>query len=79
MYSVSKLIFYFSICRQMAEHCTTQRDYTKAITFYKEALVYNENDGKVCMHCAVLQVHVIMSLGVSGNSCYKMGCRLEHF
>lgn len=32
----------------MAEHSTTLRDYTKAITFYKEALVYNENDGKVC-------------------------------
>ena len=32
----------------MAEHSTTLRDYAKAITFYKEALVYNENDGKVC-------------------------------
>lgn len=31
----------------MAEHANNQRDYDKAITFYKEALVYNENDGKV--------------------------------
>lgn len=42
------------ICRQMAEHSTTLRDYTKAITFYKEALVYNENDGKVMLDVAGL-------------------------
>ena len=33
----------------MAVHTNNQRDYDKAITFYKEALVYNENDGKVCI------------------------------
>jgi len=37
-----------SICSQMAQHATEQRDFDKAITLYKEALVYNENDGKVC-------------------------------
>ena len=51
----------------MAEHSTTLRDYAKAITFYKEALVYNENDGKVCFsnidqnHCDVV---IIMLLWV---------------
>lgn len=31
----------------MAKHVEGQRDYEKAIKFYKEALVYNENDSKV--------------------------------
>jgi tetratricopeptide repeat protein 21B len=34
----------------MAVHTNNQRDYDKAITYYKEALVYNENDGKVCFN-----------------------------
>lgn len=36
-----------SICVTMAEQVKGQRDYEKAIKFYKEALVYNENDSKV--------------------------------
>ena len=36
-----------SICVTMAEQVKGQRDYEKAIKFYKEALVYNENDNKV--------------------------------
>ena len=51
----------------MAEHCTTQRDYTKAITFYKEALVYNENDGKVCMHCASTQENWSLRFSASSD------------
>ena len=35
----------------MALHSSNQRDYDKAITYYKEALVYNENDGKVTRLC----------------------------
>lgn len=31
----------------MSEQVKGQRDYEKAIKFYKEALVYNENDSKV--------------------------------
>jgi tetratricopeptide repeat protein 21B len=31
----------------MAKHVEGQRDYEKAIKYYKEALVYNENDSKV--------------------------------
>ncbi|KAJ8306896.1 hypothetical protein KUTeg_014980 [Tegillarca granosa] len=36
-----------SICVKMAEQVCNQRDYEKAIKFYKEALVYNENDSKL--------------------------------
>ena len=41
-------VFSCSICVQMAKHVEGQRDYEKAIKYYKEALVYNENDSKVC-------------------------------
>ncbi|XP_072020597.1 tetratricopeptide repeat protein 21B-like isoform X2 [Amphiura filiformis] len=46
-----------SICSQMAEHCSTQRDPEKAIKFYKEALVYTENDGKAMLELARLYLH----------------------
>ncbi|KAL3836422.1 hypothetical protein ACJMK2_021855 [Sinanodonta woodiana] len=42
------------ICSQMAEHATNQRDFDKAISLYKEALVYNENDSKVMLAVAGL-------------------------
>ncbi|CAG2234366.1 IFT139B [Mytilus edulis] len=42
------------ICVQMAKHVEGQRDYEKAIKFYKEALVYNENDSKVMLEVANL-------------------------
>ncbi|XP_060575597.1 tetratricopeptide repeat protein 21B-like isoform X3 [Ruditapes philippinarum] len=42
------------ICCQMAVHTNNQRDYDKAITYYKEALVYNENDGKIMLDVAGL-------------------------
>ena len=35
---------------QMAEQVKGQRDYEGAIKFYKEALVYNENDSKVSLN-----------------------------
>lgn len=35
------------ICTEIAKHCTAQRNYEKAIKFYKEALVHCETDKKV--------------------------------
>ncbi|GCC22011.1 hypothetical protein chiPu_0000395 [Chiloscyllium punctatum] len=42
------------ICAEIAKHATDQRDYEKAIKFYKEALVYFENDHKVMLELAQL-------------------------
>ncbi|XP_069791436.1 tetratricopeptide repeat protein 21B isoform X2 [Narcine bancroftii] len=41
------------ICAEVAKHATEQREYEKAIKFYKEALVYN-NDHKVMLELARL-------------------------
>eukprot|EP00057_Strongylocentrotus_purpuratus_P033961 XP_793431.3 PREDICTED: tetratricopeptide repeat protein 21B [Strongylocentrotus purpuratus] len=43
-----------SICSQMAEQCSTQRAFDKAIKFYKEALVYSSQDTKVMLELARL-------------------------
>ncbi|XP_048728803.1 tetratricopeptide repeat protein 21B-like isoform X2 [Ostrea edulis] len=59
------------ICVTMSEQVKGQRDYEKAIKFYKEALVYNENDSKVMLDLAGLYLmtedldscqHQLMSL-----------------
>uniref|UniRef100_A0A3B3R4B6 Tetratricopeptide repeat domain 21B n=1 Tax=Paramormyrops kingsleyae TaxID=1676925 RepID=A0A3B3R4B6_9TELE len=42
------------ICSEIAKHYTCQKDYEKAIKFYKEALVYCESDGKVMLELARL-------------------------
>ncbi|XP_032880066.1 tetratricopeptide repeat protein 21B isoform X1 [Amblyraja radiata] len=42
------------ICAEVAKLATEQREYEKAIKFYKEALVYNENDHKVMLELARL-------------------------
>ncbi|XP_066543938.1 tetratricopeptide repeat protein 21B isoform X2 [Amia ocellicauda] len=42
------------ICAEIAKHYTCQRDYEKAIKFYKEALVYCESDNKVMLELARL-------------------------
>lgn len=42
------------ICAEIARHAAAQRDYEKAIKFYKEALVYCETDNKVIMELAHL-------------------------
>lgn len=42
------IVYFFSICSQMAEHALSERDYDKAINAYKEALIYNESDSVVC-------------------------------
>ncbi|XP_039613461.1 tetratricopeptide repeat protein 21B isoform X1 [Polypterus senegalus] len=42
------------ICSEIARHYTSQRDYEKAIRFYKEALVYCETDKKVMLELAQL-------------------------
>ncbi|KAM9306008.1 tetratricopeptide repeat protein 21B [Gastrophryne carolinensis] len=42
------------ICAEIARHASAQRDYEKAIKFYKEALVYCETDNKVLMELAHL-------------------------
>ncbi|KAJ1188379.1 hypothetical protein NDU88_005140 [Pleurodeles waltl] len=42
------------ICAEIAKHSTAQRDYEKAIKFYKEALVYCETDNKVMLELAHL-------------------------
>lgn len=38
----------------MAEQCSTQRAFDKAIKFYKEALVYSSQDTKVMLELARL-------------------------
>ncbi|XP_071825631.1 tetratricopeptide repeat protein 21B-like isoform X2 [Apostichopus japonicus] len=43
-----------SICSEIAEHCTNQNDLEKAAKFYKEALVYSENNGKAMLELARL-------------------------
>lgn len=35
------------ICAEIAKHSVAQRDYEKAIKFYREALVHYETDNKV--------------------------------
>ncbi|XP_075036827.1 tetratricopeptide repeat protein 21B isoform X1 [Mixophyes fleayi] len=42
------------ICAEIARHAAAQRDYDRAIAFYKEALVYCETDNKVIMELAHL-------------------------
>uniref|UniRef100_H9G6Q4 Tetratricopeptide repeat protein 21B n=1 Tax=Anolis carolinensis TaxID=28377 RepID=H9G6Q4_ANOCA len=42
------------ICSEIAKHSATQRNYEKAIKFYKEALVYCETDNKVMLELARL-------------------------
>ncbi|EMP38709.1 Tetratricopeptide repeat protein 21B [Chelonia mydas] len=42
------------ICAEIAKHCTAQRNYEKAIKFYKEALVHCETDNKVMLELAHL-------------------------
>ncbi|KAK3772094.1 hypothetical protein RRG08_061179 [Elysia crispata] len=43
-----------NICSQLAEHATLQRDTETAIKFYKDALVYSENDSKRSLDLAGL-------------------------
>ncbi|XP_039350644.1 tetratricopeptide repeat protein 21B isoform X4 [Mauremys reevesii] len=42
------------ICAEIAKHCTAQRNYEKAIKFYKEALIHCETDNKVMLELARL-------------------------
>ncbi|XP_041371664.1 tetratricopeptide repeat protein 21B-like [Gigantopelta aegis] len=42
------------ICGQLAQQAKNGRDYEKAIKFYKDALVYNEEDSKVMLELAGL-------------------------
>ncbi|XP_038607045.1 tetratricopeptide repeat protein 21B [Tachyglossus aculeatus] len=42
------------ICAELAKHSAAQRDYEKAIKFYKEALVYWDTDNKVMLELARL-------------------------
>lgn len=46
------------ICRQMAEHSTTMKDFSTAIQYYKEALLENEKDEKAML--ALAQIHLSM-------------------
>ncbi|CAD5116982.1 DgyrCDS5817 [Dimorphilus gyrociliatus] len=59
------------ICKQMAENAYNERDFTKAIQIYKEALTHAENDGKLMLELAKLYLttdnldecqHLCMSL-----------------
>nr|XP_006812059.1 PREDICTED: tetratricopeptide repeat protein 21B-like [Saccoglossus kowalevskii] len=65
-----------NICCQMAQHSTEQREYEKAIKFYKEALIYTDNDGKSMLELARLYLqqdeldqcqHQLMQLLQSDN------------
>ncbi|XP_054978983.1 tetratricopeptide repeat protein 21B [Sorex araneus] len=42
------------ICAEIAKHSVAQRDYEKAIKFYREALVYCETDNKIMLELARL-------------------------
>ncbi|XP_066201690.1 tetratricopeptide repeat protein 21B isoform X1 [Saccopteryx leptura] len=42
------------ICAEMAKHSVAQRDYEKAIKFYREALVHCETDNKIILELAQL-------------------------
>ncbi|XP_010601161.2 tetratricopeptide repeat protein 21B isoform X4 [Loxodonta africana] len=42
------------ICAEIAKHSVAQRDYEKAIKFYKEALVHCETDNKIMLELARL-------------------------
>uniref|UniRef100_A0A8C3RN42 Tetratricopeptide repeat protein 21B n=1 Tax=Chelydra serpentina TaxID=8475 RepID=A0A8C3RN42_CHESE len=42
------------ICAEIAKHCTAQRNYEKAIKFYKEAVIHCETDNKVMLELARL-------------------------
>ncbi|XP_053324276.1 tetratricopeptide repeat protein 21A [Spea bombifrons] len=42
------------ICVRIAEHYTDQKDYEKALKYYKEALLYSETDGKAMLELAHL-------------------------
>lgn len=53
----------------MAEQVCNQRDYDKAIKFYKEALVYNENDSKVCRQSNYSKIGHRSNDGKVGQSC----------
>ena len=60
---MSERVCVLSICCLLAEQSANQRDFEKAIRFYKDALVYNENDTKVsfalCVHLKnMLSVYV---------------------
>jgi tetratricopeptide (TPR) repeat protein len=57
-YSLREVWFSCSICCQMAEYATNQRDYDKAIKCYKEALTYVDNDSKVMLKLADLHLTI---------------------
>ncbi|KAK2509919.1 hypothetical protein MC885_009975 [Smutsia gigantea] len=42
------------ICAEIAKHSVAQRDYEKAIKFYREALVHRETDNKIMLELAQL-------------------------
>ncbi|XP_006977219.1 tetratricopeptide repeat protein 21B isoform X1 [Peromyscus maniculatus bairdii] len=46
--------FAAEICAEIAKHSAAQRDYEKAITFYREALVHCETDSKIMLELAQL-------------------------
>ncbi|XP_004703829.1 tetratricopeptide repeat protein 21B isoform X1 [Echinops telfairi] len=46
--------FAADICSEIAAHLVAQRDYEKAIKFYREALVYCETDNKIILELARL-------------------------
>lgn len=49
-----KFHFLLRICSEIAEHCTNQNELEKAVKFYKEALVYSENDSKAMLELSRL-------------------------
>lgn len=65
-----------SICSQIAEHCASQNDMEKAAKFYKEALVYSEDDSKAMLELSRLHLsqgeldqcqHQLVKLLQTGN------------
>uniref|UniRef100_A0A674KEP4 Tetratricopeptide repeat protein 21B n=1 Tax=Terrapene triunguis TaxID=2587831 RepID=A0A674KEP4_9SAUR len=61
------------ICAEIAKHCTAQRNYEKAIKFYKEALVHCETDNKVSPTSEItLLCHLLLK-----GSCHLTTCTAE--
>ena len=58
------ITFVLSICCLLAEQSANQRDFEKAIRFYKDALVYNDNDTKVGFVCSV-EKHFVFHIDVT--------------
>lgn len=69
------ILFLCRICRQLAEHYTTSKDYENAIKCYKEALYNNEGDSEVSMSNLAIYTRPLKHDHVLLFVCYFPFCR----